>query len=179
MLLSRASRRYAKALYDLAGERGAVDRVLPDLETLERLTGESAELSGFLSDYVIDRQTRARVLETLFRERTDPLTWEFLLFLEEKKRIGLLGDACRAFILIHDAARGIRKAVLTVAYPLFPEQVAGIVERARSRTGKPVEATLETQPDLVGGFCLRVEDCVYDLSTAGALRAFKREQVGV
>jgi F-type H+-transporting ATPase subunit delta len=104
--IHRASRRYARAILDLAMETGAAAAVEADLRALGRCIGASADLSAFFADVSLGRQRRAAVLEQLFRGRADPLVWRFVMFLESKRRLTLLPEICECFAKLCEEGRG-------------------------------------------------------------------------
>lgn len=173
MLLSKVSRRYAEALHAAACEANGADAVLADLAEIAGLIRESPALRAFLGDYSRPREYRRRVLESLFQERTDPLTWKLLRFVESKKRLGFLAEIIQALRAIHDTTRGVMKVRLTSAFPVDAGTATDISERIRRQFGKPVEMDTAVDPRLLGGFCFRIDDTVYDYSVQGSLRALQ------
>ncbi len=81
MVSSPAVKRYASALYSLAVDTGARDRVEADLRRLAEAIDQTPELQAFLDDPVIPYSKQRAVLERLFAESLGPLTLRFLLFL--------------------------------------------------------------------------------------------------
>jgi F-type H+-transporting ATPase subunit delta len=175
-IVHKAAKRYAQAIFDCARESGRLERASADLAALEALVRESAELSGFLCDYLIPRAQRRRVLTALFADRLDDLTWRCVLFLEEKRRLPLLLDVCVGLRELQERAAGIVKGVLTTALPADAAQVAAITDRLR-KARQEVRLSLAVDPALLGGFRLQVNDWRYDLSLAGALRAFRERAI--
>ena len=177
MALCRSSRRYAAAAFSLAREENCLDALLADMSALEALLGQSPELARFLRDRVLSRGARRSAMEDLFRSRVHPFTWRFLLFLEEKRRLDCLGDVCAALRDRYERQEGIRRALLTTAFPIEDGQVQAVSDRVREKTGGQVVVTAAVRPALLGGFCVQVDDVVYDLSIAGALREAKERML--
>jgi F-type H+-transporting ATPase subunit delta len=178
-MLHRAAGRYARALLDLAGEQGVAEAVRADADRLAALWSESAELAAFAGDYALPRAARRRVLDQIFGGRLHELTWRFVRFLEERKRLGLLGDVCAALGAMDDRRRGRVEAWLDSPFEVPAAETQAIAARLAERIGRTVRIRATVAPELLGGFRLRVEDRLYDLSLAGALDAYRRKAAGM
>ncbi|PPR79425.1 MAG: ATP synthase subunit delta, partial [Alphaproteobacteria bacterium MarineAlpha2_Bin1] len=66
---STISKRYAEALFELAAERGAVDRVGEDLEHITKMLHESVELSHMINSPIISKEDQINTMSEL-TERT-------------------------------------------------------------------------------------------------------------
>jgi F-type H+-transporting ATPase subunit delta len=176
---SRVARRYAKALLDLARERGVQDEVRADLNAIAGAAAASPELAAFLPDYVLPAASRQRALEALFADRVLGLTWQFLQLLEERRRLMVLPGVCVAFCELHDRELGLVHAMLASAFELPEKESGRIVQRMEAATVRKVLLKKSVIPELLGGFRVQVEDRVYDLSLSGALESFRRQASGV
>jgi F-type H+-transporting ATPase subunit delta len=177
-MLHKASRRYARALLDLAADMGTLDAVRGDLDAISSALAGSAELGSFLNEYMLPRASRRRALAVMFEKRLVPLSWRFLLFLEERRRLGLLGDVCRAFRELHDRRQGLLHAKFASAFPVSDRETKQVTTRLQERLRCDVKMSVEVVSSLLGGFRLQVEDRLYDLSLAGALDDFRRQASG-
>jgi len=117
------------------------------------------------------------MLTSLFAERLHPLTWRFLLFVEAKRRMGILRGIGVALRELRDHEAGIRRAHVTSALPLSAAESELLAQRIARKTGSAIEMTAAVTPGLLGGFCVRIGDQLYDLSLAGALRTVKQNMI--
>ena len=175
---ARVARRYSRALFALARQTGQVDAVQADLRGLDAWLASSADLRGFLMDYLIPREARRRALAALFENRVSPLAFRFLMFVESRKRSGVLGQICEAFTRQHEALLGIVRGQLCSAFALSPADTALLTGRIEARTPGRLELTAAVEPSLLGGFRLRPGDMVYDLSLAAQLRMLRKRMAG-
>jgi F-type H+-transporting ATPase subunit delta len=178
MLVQRSAKRYAQALFELAHEQGQVETVLKSLAGLRGALQESRDFAAFAGDYQIARAKRLQILTSLFSQRLDALTWRFLVFLEGKRRMGLLDGVCGWFLELHDRARGVAKVALDTAFPLEAGQSAALTGEIRRIAGRPVETVTRADLELLGGFRFQIEDKVYDYSVAGQLQALSQRLAG-
>ena len=80
---SRAAKRYAKALFELAEEQGATDAVQRDFEKLAGLIRGNTDLAAFLSHAGLSPAEQQNGLKALFEGRVHDLIWRLLVFLVE------------------------------------------------------------------------------------------------
>lgn len=173
-LRSRAARRYAAALHDLATNTSALEAVADDVAKVRGLLGESGELRGFIRNYLIPAELRRGALEAMFNDRVHPLVWRFMRFLESKRRFGLLEEIFAEFQDLEEARLGIVRGSLDSAFALSRETVGDIAAQTGRRMGKQVLLETREDPGLLGGCRLRVGDTVYDFSLAARLRLVRQ-----
>ena len=173
-LRSRASRRYAQALHDLAAGGAVLEAVGSDLEKIQADLAGSPELRLFIGNYQHASERRMKALEALFASRVHPLVWRFIRFLESKRRLGILNDICAEFQEQEELSRGILRGHLTSAFALSAADVKDIAQSAGSRMKKQLILETEEKPELLGGCRLQVGDTVYDFSLAAQLRMIRQ-----
>jgi F-type H+-transporting ATPase subunit delta len=171
---SRAARRYARALLDLARERGVLDGVREDMARLGALVADEPLAARFLGNYTLGRPARARVLERAFAPHVQPLVARFLRFVEARRRLAMLPQICARFRELHDQAMGIVRGRVTSAFPLAAPELAALGARMRAVTRCAVELSAGEDRALLGGLQARVGDRLHDLSVAGRLRRLRR-----
>jgi F-type H+-transporting ATPase subunit delta len=177
VITSRVARRYAAAIYDVAESAGRVEPVRTDMDYFAGTARRSRDLDTFLRDYTIPRTRRHAVLEAMFRERTDPLTWRFIRFLESKRRLGFLKEIALAFGELYNRRQGILRVALSSAFAMTGEEQQAIGVRLKERFRRQIALETDVDTRLLGGFRLRIEDTVYDYSTYGALEALRNRMV--
>ena len=81
----------------------------------------------------------------------------------------------KKYTVIYDSLKGIEIAKVTTAVPLTDELNKQVLNKVKEITGK--DATIENivNPDIIGGFILRVGDVQYDASVANKLQVLKRQ----
>ena len=177
MLRSRASKRYAAVLFDAAADAVVLDAVRLDASSLQAAIGRNPDLRRFLADYRMKTSVRQRALHEFFEGRLHALMFRFILFVESKKRLGLTAEICDDFVESCDHRAGLVRGRLDSAFPVEGETVEAIRGWARSRVGEQLDLTVTVDSGLYGGFRLRVEDVVYDLSVAAQLRRLKEQMI--
>src|SRR3989338_6216660 len=110
MMHSKVSQRYARALFQLAREKGIQVEIYHDLKTLGEVIERSADFESFLRNPEIDMAKRVRVFEALLKGKVASLTYDFVFFLGQKNRLPELKSVCRIFEEMYLQDQGILKA---------------------------------------------------------------------
>ena len=177
MARSPAARRYARALFDLAVEKGCLDNVQADLANIALLGAKREQYAALLERFELSAQNRKDVWNQILKDQADPLTLRFVHFLVDKRRGDILGEIIRAFEVLYNEAKGITTLEVLAARPLTGEQLEALSARFAARLGRKIKATQKTDPALLGGFQVRVGDVVYDYSVSHQLEILHRKMV--
>ena len=159
----------------MAKEAGQVENVRNDLAGLRDLMQKTPELSAFLTNYMVPSESRIDALKSLFERRVNALTFRFLMYLEEEKRMRMLEPTIGFFNEIDDRDRGVVKAKITTARPLPAEQLNALRKKMEAKFHQEISAETTTNPALLGGFTVQIGDVIYDSSTEHQLEAFRHK----
>jgi F-type H+-transporting ATPase subunit delta len=166
-LAGSVARRYAKALFELAVDKGNFEAVGQELENLAHLYAESRELRQTLENPVFKLSQKRKIVEGVLAQVVQsPVVRNFVLLLTERSRIAALPLIARAYQELTDRQLGRVRAVVTSAKPLDMVTEGEIQRALEKRTGKKVVMKSEVDPSLIGGVVARVGDLVLD----GSLR---------
>lgn len=161
------SRRYAKALVDVAAEQQALEAVGCDLRMVVETMKRTREAAAFFASPVIPLGDKRRVLQAVAEGAgVKPLSASFLNLVLEKRRLPHLEAIALAYEELIDERLGRGKAVVTSAVPLAESIIHGLKERLRKATGKEIYLEARVDPAIVGGFVAQVGGTIYD----GSLR---------
>ncbi len=169
MYQSRITRRYAKALFELANEKNQFTKVTQDLNTIQEVCLQSKDFTRVLDSPVIPEKEKKQVISQLFRGRLHPLSFNFLELLLEKNRESFLPGIIKHFKKLADESQGIIRGDLRTAYPFDKEQMSALKKRLDRITGKNVILHQNINPELLGGFMVRLNDTVIDTSIKNQL----------
>jgi F-type H+-transporting ATPase subunit delta len=178
MLYRTASKRYALALYELARESSCIDGILADMQALQRMIHASPDLASFLNNGAIARSRRRRIIDAVFVDKVQPLTWRFLGFLADKRRLGNLEEIVALIHEIHLTCSGFVRITLSSPYPIEPDRQNDIRQRIEQAFGHRVEMNAVLRPELLGGFSFRTDDVIHDYSIAGMLEMLRQQTRG-
>ncbi|MEJ2161813.1 MAG: ATP synthase F1 subunit delta [Robiginitalea sp.] len=172
----RAAYRYAKALMDLATEQKKVQEVHDDMRLILDTIEENNNLSDVLQSPILTAEAKKNALQALF-SKADALTGEFFNLLSTNKRVGILAKIAEQYIVLYDQLQGQDIASVTTAVPLDKNLESKILKQLKKITGKDVVIENHVDPDLIGGFILRLGDLEYNSSIASKLGNLKRELI--
>ena len=175
MATARVAARYAKALLSLAQERGEVDAVGGDLDTLQGVLSGSHDLVLLLQSPIVKADKKQAVLDAVLGGHLSDLTTSFLKILVTKGREGLVVDMVDEGQRQLNILRNIQEASVTTAAPLTDElrqQILG--QMAKVHDGE-VDMVEHVDPDILGGYILQMGDQMIDASVKRQLRSLGRE----
>jgi F-type H+-transporting ATPase subunit delta len=169
------ARRYARALFELADERGLLDPVRAALaETAHTFDDERVE--RVLTGPVPPETKRALLTAIASDVGAPPVFRDFLLLLSEHDRLQHVSAIRAVFDALVDRHRGVTRATVRSAAALTTEELAEVTRVFGAMTGKQVVAEVAVDPVLLAGVIVEADGRVYDGSLRTQL-AKLREQM--
>jgi len=172
---TRAAIRYAKAILELSKEQNSSDETYSNMQLIEATITESDELQTVLNSSIIKSEVKKNALLAIFDGKINKLSSSLIDILITNKRIADFGTVASQYIILYDAMKGKQIAKVTTAIPLTDSLKTAVLAKVKELTGK--EAILENvvNPNILGGFILRVGDIQYDASISNKLNVIKRQ----
>ncbi len=168
MIMGSIARRYAKALFSLAVEKGRVEAWSESLLSLGKSLEAAPELRDVLQNPAYAREQRRAVVQKLAEAaRLDAEPANLLFLLGDRNRLGALKDVVAAYGELADQELGRLRAKVTSAVALDEAAVQAIAEKLSASTKKQVIVERAVDPAILGGVVAQVGSLVYD----GSLRA--------
>lgn len=174
-MVSKAARRYAKALLQSAIEQNILGDVEKDIRFISKTLSDSHELKVFLRSPVIKGEDKLRGLTSIFGSHISKETMGLLNLLAEKNRENLLADICTGFINLYNDHQGIIKVDVISAMELDKKQKKTLQDELSDSTGKKVDMSLSVDKSLVGGLVVKIGDTVIDGSVKHKIRMLKNQ----
>jgi F-type H+-transporting ATPase subunit delta len=171
------SRRYAKALFELALQQGLIESVKDQLFLITKTWQEVTRLRLILTDKKIARSRRKLILsEIADKYELSILVRNFLFLLLEKELLELLGSIANEYQVLKNAADQIVVVSAKVADNSLVERAKNQVEEIMDKVLKrKVNCQVEVDPAIIGGLSLRIGDTVIDNSLLGRLQKMQQE----
>ncbi|MFM7770331.1 MAG: ATP synthase F1 subunit delta [Bacteroidota bacterium] len=170
----RLSSRYAKSLLELCNERNELDSVLNDMKSIIAGTSGNRDLSLLLSSPVVSGDKKMAVLRAVFTSWSST-TSAFVSLIVSKGRESELAAIAAAFIDQVNTLRGIHQAEVISAVELDEKAKTAVLKIAESIADGKVNLKEQINPDLIGGFILRVNGKEYNSSVIGKLNKIKKD----
>ena len=90
MSTPRAAKRYAKSLFSLSEERGAMEHMEKDVQRIQGVIANSKDLGLLLRSPVVKADAKEKILALIFEQHISELTMEFMRILVRKGRESIL-----------------------------------------------------------------------------------------
>jgi F-type H+-transporting ATPase subunit delta len=166
-----AARPYARALWELAKERGQVDAVGRELEQVAEAIEQTPALRDlFLRPWVASSIKEALAREVAERLGLSPLTRDFVALLVRQGRGDQLEGAAEVYRELVDKDLGRLRAHVRTAVPLTEDERQRLRDRlGRVLGGKQVLLSETVDRELLGGFVAEVGGYIVDGSLDGQL----------
>jgi len=177
VIRSRVAKRYALALFEAALDANKLDVVESDLHLIEQEYQQVDDFQKLINSPVISNTVKRTVITELFQNRLDAMTFDMLVLIIEKNREKYLPGVITYFRELLDAHRGILRADLYSVIPLSESQLHHLKKRLDALTGKDVIITQHIDPELLGGFRIRIKDTVFDSSLKHQLEKLRENLI--
>ena len=161
-------------MLSLASDQKALEAVNSDMKLISDTITQSKELGEMLQNPTVKNSDKKGLLMTVFKGM-NKTTSNLISVLIANKRLALLGDVAANYILLYDEQRGTQLAKVTTAVPLTKELESKVLAKVKELTSKEVELVNVVDPNILGGFILRVGDIQYNASISNKLNNLKRE----
>ena len=172
----RLATRYAKALIDLAIEKGQLENVFADMQWLNAVCKSNPDFVNLLRSPIIKPGIKKKIIEAVTTGKIGEITSGFNRLLITKNRERNLPEVITAFINSYKVHKNIQTIQLTTAAPVTDTIKNAIVEQVKKSAGfQNVELEEKVDADLIGGFVLQVGDKLVDASVAYDLRAIAKQ----
>ncbi len=172
---SAISKRYAKALFDLAEQDQILDQIRTGLEELTEVLIHQHDLSNVCLNPMFSRDEHWQVMEKVMdRLSCLPLVVRFVNLLVIKHRLVYLPEIARVFAELVDEKQGRE-----VAHVLSPREMsdgdrAELKAKLQKSLGRKVVLSIQHKPDLISGITIQVGSQVFDGSVRGRLNELQK-----
>lgn len=172
--VSGVAGRYATALFELALEEKALEKIETDLNRFGEALDASEDLARLVKSPMFTAEEQGRALGAILDEvEIDGLTKNFLLLVSQNRRLfavpGMI-DAFRALLADH---RGEISASVVSASALNDTQVTALKQALKAALGKDVMLDQRVDPSLLGGLAVKVGSRMIDTSLQTKLTRLK------
>ena len=167
--------RYASALYELALEQRAADETAAALAAFQGLIDGSANLKRLVRSPVFTAQEQIKALDAvLAKAGIAGIAANFVRLAAAKRRLFALPDMIAAYQRLHENAKGLARADVTVAGPLKPDHESALRQALAAATGgKTVNLDIKMDPSIIGGIIVKLGSRMVDASVRTKLNSLR------
>lgn len=171
----RLAIRYAKALFELAGEQIIRDQVFQDMKLLSQVCTENRDFRVMLQSPVIRFDKKNAVIKALFNQHFHSVTQAYTDIICRKRREILLHEIAEQYIILFREWKGIKTARLATAVAVDEQMKQRVITMLKQQMNVEIELETIVKPELIGGFLLSVEDRQLDSTILKKIKKLTRE----
>lgn len=172
----RAAKRYAKGLIQFANESDQAEKINQEMMDLKNAVQSSRDLAQFLSSPVLDSKRKIQISNEIFKDFS-PVSQNFIKLVLNQGRGDILKEIASQYTTLYNRQHNISTAEVVSAVVLDDAMVQQIVETAKQKLKMESSFKIENKidPNIIGGFILRVGDKQIDSSVKSKLNRLKKE----
>ena len=173
--LATLARPYAEALFQVA-EKGDLKQASAELDALASIAAnpqlrEFADAPKSSAQQVFDVITNVAAADNALP--LSEASKNLLRTVIDNGRLGALTEIAAQFHVLVSQRSGVSDAVVYSAFPIEPAALADVIATLETRFKRKLNATLQVQPELIGGIRVVVGDEVLDTSVKARLEQMK------
>lgn len=173
--LATLARPYAEALFQVA-EKGDLKQAGAELDALAAIAA-NPQLRQFADAPKSGAQQVFDVITSVVGSNAavplNDASKNLLRTVIDNGRLAALPEIAAQFRALVSERSGVSDAVVYSAFPIEPAALADVVVSLEARFGRKLNATVQVQPDLIGGIRVVVGDEVLDTSVKARLEQMK------
>jgi F-type H+-transporting ATPase subunit delta len=169
--LATLARPYAEALFQVA-QKGDLRQASEQLDAMA-VVAANAQLRQFADAPKSGATQVFEVITSVVKAPLSDASKNLLRTVIDNGRISVLPEIAAQFHVLVNERSGVSDAVIYSAFPIEPAQLGDVVASLEKRFKRKLNATVQVQPDLIGGIRVVVGDEVLDTSVKARLEQMK------
>jgi F-type H+-transporting ATPase subunit delta len=174
---SKISVRYSRALFQLAIDKKLLDKVKQDMILILEVS-KTPEARELINNPVIRPSKKSEIFHVLLDGNVEEITLSLIDLVIKNGRESFLPSIARVFIHETMKYHGVTETYLTTAVGVNPVVRKEIEDLVSEVFNTRVDMKETIDPDIIGGFILRVDDNYIDASIRNKLRKISKELRG-
>lgn len=170
-LTARIAAPYARALFDFSVEKNIMHQVTADFQNLEVFLDESAELTDYLNNPIVNNVAKGEILTKILKSQVNADTFKFLMVLVRRNRINVLKSVISKYLeLVYETA-SIKTIEVATAYPFANLQKNTLIQKLKELTNaREIRLVITVDSSLIGGFLIKTESKIIDFTIKNQLQ---------
>lgn len=167
--------RYALALYNYATEKSIDQVIYQDIHLVREQLAKSKQGMKFMNSPNIKVSGKKLFLKDVFGNHIHSGTLNFLYLVIDQQRQSLLDDILRIYEDIYKQKHQIFSVDITTATKLNDGQILLLKQMIAQKLDGEVDLSVNTNPALIGGSVLRINDKLLDTSIRSQLKRIEKQ----
>jgi len=174
VITGEAPSRYALALLELAEQAKSLKRVEKDVKSLKSIFAKSDNIRRLAESPVFSIEDKVSALTAIAKKaKVSKLTTQFVGTVAGNRRAVEIPAILAAFEDMVARRKGSQVAKVISAQKLSSAQLSSLKSNLKKSLGRKVEVETSVDPELLGGFVVRVGSQLYDSSLKTKLEDLK------
>jgi len=165
---------YARALFEVAKERGLLDELRDDLNEFAQALSDTRQLAVFFFSPYFSTEEKKDGLKRVVTG-AEPVFMNFLEALIERHRMPAIFRIRDDYQALWEDERHLLPVEVTSAIKLDQATITEIGNRIGEQTKRTVELSSKVDPDILGGIVLRVGNVILDASIRARLEQLRKQ----
>jgi F-type H+-transporting ATPase subunit delta len=170
-----SAKRYALALYQLARDKGSVEKCQNDLRLCEEILVDQ-NINAFLSMPSIRVSQKIDLLKSNM-EDVEENVCNLMGILIQRDAFGLISDILEQYGRLLDEEKGLERAHVISAIPISDDSKDSLSNYLTQLVGKDIELTSEVDSSILAGLVARVGDKILDGSVKARLQSLRKSLI--
>ncbi len=167
------SRRYAKALFQIAKQQNKIDEVMQELDTIRQLFSQDKAFKNFFDDQLADKIKKIKILSIVSDKcNLSKEVINLIKLLVNGGREHIFDDIIISYTEMYDDYKGLIKAEVYTAYDMTPNEMNVLKTRIKDLFHKEPVLTINKDSSIIGGVRLKVGWTIYDGTIKTHLKDF-------
>jgi len=168
-----SARRHAQAVFEIALEKGELEKWQADLEVIA-VALKDPQLAELLENPKLRFSEKEKMLQNILGG-VGPLALNLAKMMVAKNRLGIMDGLLSEFNNMVNAHFGKETAEVITAIPLSDDEKETVRGKLVGVTGKELVVTTEVNPEIIGGVVARVGDKLIDGSVRTRLKELRKD----
>ncbi|MDE5838277.1 MAG: ATP synthase F1 subunit delta [Paramuribaculum sp.] len=168
-------KRYAKAIYEVAAQKGVQMDIYTLMSNLAHAFEIQPDIQKVLSNPFVKPQDKKKIILTAAQATSDNTGFNnFLTLLQNNNRFACARAIALAYLETFRAQNNIKVVKVCTAAPLEPEEESRLKKIIAAHLGNAtMEYSSEVKPELIGGFTVQSGNERLDASVANELKQLR------
>ena len=175
MLTSKVAKRYAQGLLNFTQESGSTASVFGEMKDIVKTISQSRELQNFFSSPIVDSKKKISITSEIFKNFS-PVSQNMIIMVIKHGRESQMQNIAQEFINKVEDLNGVQRITLTAATELSNENIQNILKSSDLvNHDNKFDVKTIINPNILGGYILRVGDQQIDASVKSKLTQLQKE----
>jgi len=169
------AKRYARALFEIALERGVLDKISKEMKSFEHTLQTNQKFRIFLYSQDVSKKEKQAKIEAVLQDKVSNVFVNFVHVLLQKHREFIFSLIAREFFAMVDKHFKRIRASTTTAVPMDKRSLSKLKSILDKTFDADVHIENEVDETILGGIVVNVEGRLLDSSLSSQLRRLEAQ----